>query len=93
MLDRLHDKRGLERARVLTKSDVGIRFIFIKVLCIGALLTRTPRRQSPKCPYYQGVRMKRALRKNVPDTSFIDTKTKTDLFVATKRFVTAARAN
>ena len=34
----------------------------------------------PLCPYYPGVRIKRALRENVRNTCFIDIKTKADSF-------------
>ena len=34
----------------------------------------------PQCPYYPGVRIKRAFRENVRNTCFIDTKTKADSF-------------
>ena len=38
----------------------------------------------PKCPYYQRVRINRALRYKVKDTCFIDKKTNADIFMATK---------
>ena len=46
-------------------------------------LIRTPRGHAimsvlSGCPYYPGVRIKRALRENVRDTCFIDIKTKAD---------------
>ena len=34
----------------------------------------------PKCLYYPGVRIKRALRENIRNTCFIDIKTKADSF-------------
>ena len=37
----------------------------------------------PKCLYYQGVRIKRALRYKVKDMCFINKKTKADIFTAT----------
>ena len=46
-----------------------------------------------KCSYYPGVRIKGGSQENVPDTCFIDTKTKADVFTATKRVVTAISAN
>ena len=42
--------------------------------------TDTDRADMPQCPYYPGVRIKRALRENVRNTSFIDIKTKADSF-------------
>ena len=45
---------------------------------------------APKCPYYPGVRIKRAVRKR-PGHMFY--RYKADKFTATKRFVTATSAN
>ncbi len=41
----------------------------------------------PKCPYYRGVRIKRALRQKVTDTLFIDRKTEAFVFTAIKRYI------
>ncbi len=41
----------------------------------------------PKCPYYWGVRIKRALRQKVTDTLFIDRKTVAFVFTAIKRYI------
>ena len=38
----------------------------------------------PKCPYYPGVRIKRAPRKKSPDKCFISARTRGDISVATK---------
>ena len=48
---------------------------------------------APQFPCYPGVLIKRVLdQKNVPGTCFIDTKTKADMFTATKRLITSTSA-